>query len=220
MQTEPSDPDLMASIADGDREAFAALFRRRQADVYRFALHMTASPSIADDVTQEVFLTVMRDVGRYDARRATVIAWLCGIARNHVLRRLERDRMLQPLEDDENDDEGLSDMTRVDDSSLLDDLTKTETIEALHRAVLSLPVKYREAIVLCELQELSYNDAAGALGCAVGTVRSRLHRGRALLAKKLKAVEGERTASSVESGFRRTHEERRQPFPPVRRSLA
>ena len=56
---------------------------------------------------------------------------------------------------------------------------------ALRRALLELPVRYREAIVLCDLQELSYADAADALGCAVGTVRSRLHRGRALLARRL-----------------------------------
>src|SRR6185312_14979021 len=94
---ESPDADLVARVASGDREAFAVLFRRRQRDVYRFALHMTASPSVAEDVTQEVFLAVMRDAGRYDSNRATVIAWLCGIARNQVRRRLERDRMLHPV---------------------------------------------------------------------------------------------------------------------------
>jgi hypothetical protein len=64
---------------------------------------------------------------------------------------------------------------------------RVERVEAVRRAVLSLPLRYREAVVLCDLQELSYADAAGALGCAVGTVRSRLHRGRALLASKLRA---------------------------------
>jgi RNA polymerase sigma-70 factor, ECF subfamily len=214
MQTEPHDSDLIALISIGDAEAFAVLYRRYQAGVYRFALHMTASPSMADDVTQEVFLTVMRDFGRYDAGRATVMAWLCGIARNHIRRRLERDRVLQPLDADESGDEGRSDMTRVDDSSLLDDLTKAESIEALHRAVMSLPVNYREAIVLCELQELTYVEAAGALGCAVGTVRSRLHRARTLLARKLGAVE---------SGCSRTSEaSSRAPegFGRIRRSLA
>ncbi len=219
MQTEPLDGDLIALISIGDTEAFAALYRRHQANVYRFALHMTASASIADDVTQEVFLTVMRDVGRYEAGRATVIAWLCGIARNHVRRRLERDRLLQPLDDDESDDEGLGDMTRVDDNSLLDDLTKAESIEALHRAVLSLPIKYREAIVLCELQELTYIEAAGVLGCAVGTVRSRLHRARTLLARKLGALDVGR-ASSMESGSSRSSDGFSRTLRPIRRSLA
>jgi RNA polymerase sigma-70 factor (ECF subfamily) len=64
-------------------------------------------------------------------------------------------------------------------------------VEALRRALGSLPVAYREAVVLCDLQELTYHDAAEAAGCAIGTVRSRLHRGRQLLAAKMR---GERRA--------------------------
>ena len=73
------------------------------------------------------------------------------------------------------------------DADPLGDLTRAESIEALREAVLTLPVRYREAVVLCDLQEMTYADAAAAIGCAVGTVRSRLHRGRALLAVKLAA---------------------------------
>ena len=185
---ELSDGDLIDRIAAGDPEAFAALFRRRQGQVYRFALHMTAAPSIAEDVTQEVFLAVMHDAGRYDPARASVVAWLCGIARNHVRRRVERDRLLQPLSlyDDGRDDDPLEGLVAVE-PAVLGDLTRAESIEALRQAVLTLPVRYREAVVLCDLQELSYADASAALGCAIGTVRSRLHRGRALLATKLAA---------------------------------
>jgi RNA polymerase sigma-70 factor (ECF subfamily) len=185
---ELPDSDLMGRIAAGDAEAFASLFRRRQAQVYRFALHMTASPSIAEDVTQDVFLAVMSDAGRFDPARAAVVAWLCGIARNHVRRRLERDRLLQPLHgDDGQDNDAIDGMVAVE-PDVLGDLTKAESIEALRQAVLTLPVRYREAVVLCDLQELSYTDASVALGCAIGTVRSRLHRGRALLAAKLAAT--------------------------------
>jgi RNA polymerase sigma-70 factor (ECF subfamily) len=68
----------------------------------------------------------------------------------------------------------------------LSELARAERVAALRRAVMSLPVRYREAVVLCDLQELSYADAATALECAIGTLRSRLHRGRALLAAKLR----------------------------------
>jgi RNA polymerase sigma-70 factor (ECF subfamily) len=185
---ELPDSDLMGRIAAGDAEAFASLFRRRQGQVYRFALHMTASPSIAEDVTQDVFLAVMSDAGRFEPARATVVAWLCGIARNHVRRRLERDRLLQPLHgDDAQDNDAIDGLVAVE-PEVLGDLTRAESIEALRQAVLTLPVRYREAVVLCDLQELSYADASVALGCAIGTVRSRLHRGRALLATKLAAT--------------------------------
>jgi RNA polymerase sigma-70 factor, ECF subfamily len=186
---ELQDGELITRVAAGDAEAFAQLFRRRQGQVYRFALHMTASPSIAEDVTQEVFLAVMSDAGRYDGARASVVAWLCGIARNHVRRRAERDRPLQPFAggEDPDTDGNVLDETLVVDANTLGDLTRAESIEALREAVLTLPVKYREAVVLCDLQEMTYADAATAIGCAIGTVRSRLHRGRALLALKLAA---------------------------------
>jgi RNA polymerase sigma-70 factor, ECF subfamily len=184
---ELQDGELISRVAAGDAEAFALLFRRRQGQVYRFALHVTASPSIAEDVTQEVFLAVMSDAGRYDAARASVVAWLCGIARNHVRRRAERDRPLQPLGDGEDSDSDILDEILAVEADALGDLTRAESIEALREAVLTLPVKYREAVVLCDLQEMTYADAASAIGCALGTVRSRLHRGRTLLAVKLAA---------------------------------
>jgi RNA polymerase sigma-70 factor (ECF subfamily) len=185
MASNTPDEQLLTLVARGDAEAFAVLFRRRQGDVYRFALHMTASPSMADDVTQETFLSVMRDAGRFEAARATVAAWLCGIARNHVRRRLERDRRLQPFaEFGDEDSVSAGDLVAVDQDPL-GDLTRAERVAALRQSILSLPVVYREVLVLCDLEELSYADAANALGCALGTVRSRLHRARTLLARKL-----------------------------------
>ncbi|HMB82314.1 MAG TPA: sigma factor [Vicinamibacterales bacterium] len=80
------DDELMPRIAGGDREAFAALYRRRRLDVYRFALHMTASAANADDVTQEVFVAVIVAAARYVPGRSGVVPWLLDIARNHVRR--------------------------------------------------------------------------------------------------------------------------------------
>jgi RNA polymerase sigma-70 factor (ECF subfamily) len=180
-----ADEALMARIVAGDAQALTELFKRRQGEVYRFALHMTASPQISEDVTQDVFMTVMKDAARYDSSRAPVAAWLCGIARNFVRRRLERDRALLPLLED---DSGAESELPAAIEDPLDDLTRAERIEGLRKAILTLPFRYREVVVLCDLQEMSYVDAAEAVGCAVGTVRSRLHRGRALLASKLTAT--------------------------------
>lgn len=181
------DPDdrLLARAAGGDAGAFTELFRRRHPDVFRFAFHMTASAATADDVVQEVFLVVMRDAHRFDARRASVAAWLCGIARNCVLQRLERDRKLTFADltgEDEPRDEGGG------ASDPLTGLIRAERIETLRRAIRTLPVPYREALVLCDLQELPYAEAASVAGCPVGTIRSRLHRARALLGEKLTAA--------------------------------
>ena len=175
-----TDETLLQRIAGGDREAMSELFRRRQQNVFRFALHLTGSAALADDVTQDVFVAVIRDAGRFEAGRSTVVAWLCGIARNFVRRRIAADRDVDPLEEDAIEIAAIG----VDP---LGDLTQSERLEALRRAVLSLPLRYREAVVLCDLQEMSYDEAADALGCPVGTVRSRLHRGRALLSAKMQA---------------------------------
>jgi RNA polymerase sigma-70 factor (ECF subfamily) len=188
------DAELLRRTAAGEADAFETLYQRRQGEVFRFALHMTASRSVAEDVAQETFLAVMRDAGRYDPARATVGAWLCGIARNHVRRRLDRDRRLSPAAPESDDvwDESLESATAAEAEDPLATLARAERVEAVREAILALPVRYREAVVLCDLEELSYADAAGTLGCALGTVRSRLHRGRSLLAERLLGRETKR----------------------------
>jgi RNA polymerase sigma-70 factor (ECF subfamily) len=77
------------------------------------------------------------------------------------------------------------------------DLVRSENIERVRQAVLSLPADYREAVVLCELQEFSYEEAAHVLGCPVGTIRSRLHRARTMLADKLRELQQPDRRASV-----------------------
>lgn len=179
------DDDLLARVAAGDASAFTDLFRRRQRDVFGFAVHMTGSAATAEDVVQDVFLVVMRDAGRYQAGRATVAAWLCGIARNCLRQRLERDRRLTSIEFSDGREFAPGAAGPTDP---LAGLSRAERIATLRRAVQALPVAYREALVLCDLQEMPYADAAEAIGCPVGTVRSRLHRARAMLAERLSSL--------------------------------
>ena len=194
------DQELLRRMLSGDEEAFAALFRRQQAGVYRFALHMCGLPAVAEDVTQEVFLILMKSGSKYDPSRASVRAFLYGIARNCVKRHQERGGRYVQIPDGvdwtvggtfggtsgriKDNPYNPANPTMAPDSPL-SDLSRSEQIESVRQAVLSLPAPYREAVVLCELQELSYAEAAAAAGCSVGTIRSRLHRARAILAKKL-----------------------------------
>ena len=194
-----SDNDLLRLMLGGDEEALAQLYRRRQAGVYRFALQMSGSKPIAEDVTQEVFLFLMREGHVFDPARGSVSAFLLGVTRNYVLRRLRVEHLLSPLADEHEDDSVVFQTTG--ELCPLEDLTRAETIESVRRAVLSLPPKYREVVVLCELQDVSYVETAEILGCAIGTVRSRLHRARALLLCKLRSAEnvGEADSASVKS---------------------
>jgi RNA polymerase sigma-70 factor (ECF subfamily) len=196
LKNDLSDHELLRSMLAGDEEALALLYRRRQGGVYRFALQMSGSKGIAEDVTQEVFLFLMREGQVFDPARGSVSAFLFGVARNHVLRRLRVEQALAPLGDESDDD--LPVLHATADLSPLEDLTRAETIESVRKAVLSLPPKYREVVVLCELQDISYGETAEILGCAIGTVRSRLHRARALLLAKLKpAVEVEDASAAT-----------------------
>lgn len=198
-----SDCELLQLMRAGDPNALAALYQRRQRGVYRFALQMSGSASIAEDITQEVFLVLIHDSSNFDSTRGSLNNFLLGVARNHVLRRLQRERFYSPLElnGPEGDEQGLP-KSLVNNNGPLDDLSRTETIETVRKAVLALPERYREVVVLCDLQELSYAETAEVLQCAVGTVRSRLHRARALLISKLGAASQEEKASATMTSTR------------------
>src|SRR4051812_30916635 len=195
--TTPSDDELLRLMLAGDESAFVALYRRRQGGIYRFALQMSGSEAIAEDVTQEVFMVLMNEAGNYDPAKGSLAAYLYGVARNHVLRSLSRDRSFISIgESYEEDGEAIHERLVAQDDPL-GDLTRNEMIESVRQAVMALPAHYREVVVLCDLHEMSYVEAAQVLNCAVGTIRSRLHRARSLLVEKLRATREPGTASPI-----------------------
>jgi RNA polymerase sigma-70 factor (ECF subfamily) len=193
--TTPSDDELLRLMLAGDENAFVALYRRRQGGIYRFALHMSGSEAIAEDVTQEVFMVLMSEAKTYDPAKGSLAGYLYGIARNHVLRAMSRDRSFVQFGEGYEEEGETQQLIAQDDP--LGDLTRTEVIESVRQAVTALPAHYREVVVLCDLHEMSYAEAAQVLNCAVGTVRSRLHRARAMLIEKLRATNEPGTASPI-----------------------
>src|SRR5438445_11273780 len=131
---EISDGELLERAAAGDEEAFTSLYRRRQGAVYRFALQMSGRRSVAEEMTQEVFLAVIRDAGKFDASRGAALSYLYGIARNQVWRRLDRDRPYVAIPEESEAD--AAQWTAPEDT--LGDLTRNETIESIRQAVLAL----------------------------------------------------------------------------------
>lgn len=185
---ETSDAELLKQMLAGEERAFVSLYTRHQANVYKFAYQMSGSEGIADDVTQEVFMMLMRDGANYDATRGAVSAFLYGIARNFVLRKLAKENRFVAI-DEEDESRFTANGKTHQFTDPLQDLTRKETLEALRQAILALPAHYREVVVLCDLHEMSYAEVADALECAIGTVRSRLSRARTLLADRLRGAE-------------------------------
>jgi RNA polymerase sigma-70 factor (ECF subfamily) len=165
------DAELLKRFRAGDRDAFTALYRAHQASVFRFVLAMTGDETRAAEVTQDVFIWLIHHADAFDPSRGALGAFLCGVARKFLRRRRAEEMRWAPL----------------DELSLAEPRTSCadSDAETLRRAIVALPEKYREVVVRCDLEEKSYEEAAGAIGIAVGTVRSRLHRARALLARKL-----------------------------------
>jgi RNA polymerase sigma-70 factor, ECF subfamily len=179
-----SDDVLLRRAAKGDEEAFTLLYRRHQAALYRFALRMTGNIWAAEEIVQDVFMTLLRDPKKYDATRGALGAFLYGVARNRVMKHLERLPREIALEEKNEDGTGHG-IVLQDSATPATWAEKRERMQQVRAAVLELPAEFREAVMLCELEELSYQEAAQMAGCPIGTIRSRLHRGRALLMAKL-----------------------------------
>jgi RNA polymerase sigma-70 factor (ECF subfamily) len=173
-----SDEQLYQLMKKGDAQAFSDLYERREPALYRYALHMTGRASSAEEVAQEVFVQLMAANTRFDETRGSLEGWMYGVARNLV--RIQRRKAGSPVP------VGRIDNEPVFEHDILGGMIDGENLAALRIAVTELPAAYREAVVLCDLEERNYDEAARLMGCPVGTIRSRLHRARGLLAAKLK----------------------------------
>jgi RNA polymerase sigma-70 factor, ECF subfamily len=174
------DGELLLRARRGNEEAFSHLFARHERAIYRYAAYICGQDA-ADDIVQETFLVILRQQARVDAPQGTLQGYLLGIARHIALKRLavqkadlDAELLLSP-----------GDPMLNQPPTPLDAMTQREAVESMRTAVNALPLVYREVIVLCDLQDMDYATAAEALEVPVGTLRSRLHRARALLGRKL-----------------------------------
>jgi RNA polymerase sigma-70 factor, ECF subfamily len=176
--TADTDVALVQRAAGGDRDAFAAIYERHRTVVYRFARLMSGSDPIAEDVTQEVFVALIRTLPSYEPQRAGLLTYLYGVVRNVTRNRLRRERRFVAL-----DVASGARTPAADDPH--DAASRVEERTLLRRAILSLPSRYREVVILSDVHGLTYAETARILHVPVGTVRSRLSRGRQMIAGRL-----------------------------------
>ena len=185
------DARCLERAAAGDPDAFAEIYRQYQHVVYRFGCAMTGSETAAEDIAQETFVALFRDLSRYDPARASFTTYLYGIVRNLSRERLRRDRRFLSL------DALSAKQRRSGDGDPSRALEGAELASQVRQALGKLPARYRELIVLCDLHGMSYADAAAVAEISTAAVRSRLHRGRQLLRRQLSRAAGLDLAGAI-----------------------
>ena len=186
--TAPSDTDLLRQLRAGTAAAFEALYLRHQGPLFRFALLRCGSADTAADVVQEVFMGLLTGSFNFDPLRGLLQNFLFGVARNLVMKHespRQRQRRRCPTPDDDDADAELE--AASDAAEPLARMLGNEQAEDVRRALALLPPHYRDVVILYEMHDLSYLEIADICQVDIGTVRSRLSRGRAALAKRLAA---------------------------------
>lgn len=174
-----TDERLLKRASRGDETAFLLLYERHRDAIFRFAYRMLGSTALAEDVTHDCFLSLIKQPARFDATRATLRTYLFAAARNLALKHFRQSGSEVAI--DEMDEEPQMTESQEPLRKLLDEELWLE----VSRAVASLQPLQREALVLFEYEELSLAEIAGIVGADVGTVKSRLYRARQRLKRLL-----------------------------------
>ena len=183
-----TDTELLRQLRAGSAGAFQALYRRHQGPLFRFAVLRSGSPDTAADVVQEVFMGLLMDSFKFDPMRGALPNFLFGVARKLILKHEHPRHREQSWDWDEDEDEdGEQAGEGSEQHEPLHRLLSDEVAEQVRRALSLLPPYYRDCVILYEMHELSYLEIAQICQVDIGTVRSRLSRGRAAMAKRLAA---------------------------------
>lgn len=178
------DRALVESCRCGDEAAWRSLVQRHTRRVFRIAYQFTGRVDEAEDLTQEIFVRVMKNIQRFDAAQGAFGGWLTTLARRQAIdhyrrRRQERIRRVEEAT--------VLDFAQAAEEAPIQKLEREERVQLVHSGLRALPPDLREVLVLCDLQELGYEEISRTLEIPLGTVKSRINRGRLELAKRLLA---------------------------------
>ena len=196
-----SDEQLMLRVGQGDRGAFDEIVRRYTRKMINLAYQITSDRDLAEDIAQETFLRAYKSAARY-TEIARFSTWLYTIAinlcRNELRRRKFKPYSLEEMA--EREDEGKMRIDIADETHMPDtDLERREITAHVRRAISMVPSKFRVALVLRDIQGLSYEEVVGILGLPEGTVKSRINRGRLRVKEILSPIFDERARKAGDS---------------------
>ena len=182
---------LVRRCIAGDAAAWEEIVQRYHRRIYNICYRFSGSGDDAQDLAQEVFIKMYRTLGTYDVERGAFMTWVTTMTRNLLVdhfRKTKHDRVTDSLDaapSEHEDSMPLSD--QIQDKNLPPDahVESRETSESVHRALQKLSPELREAVILRDLQDLDYREIAAVLKVPEGTVKSRINRGRAELARLL-----------------------------------
>lgn len=182
---------LVRRCLAGDTVAWEEIVQRYHRRIYNICYRFAGSADDAQDLTQEVFIKMYRTLNSYDMSRGALITWVTTVTRNLLVdhfRKSKQDRMTDSLDTVASEHEEARPLSdQIPDKALPPDagVQSRETRETVHRALQKLSPELREAVILRDLQDMDYRDIAGVLRVPEGTVKSRINRGRAELARLL-----------------------------------
>jgi RNA polymerase sigma factor (sigma-70 family) len=182
---------LVRRCLAGDALAWEEIVQRYHRRIYNICYRFAGSPDDAQDLTQEVFIKMYRTLNSYDLGRGAFMTWVTTVTRNLLVdhfRKSKQDRMTDSLDTVTSEHEEAMPLSeQIPDKAAPPDrgVQSREMREAVHRALQKLSPELREAVILRDLQDMDYREIAGVLRVPEGTVKSRINRGRAELARLL-----------------------------------
>ena len=188
---------LVRRCISGDAAAWQEIVQRYHRRIYSICYRFAGSADDAQDLTQEVFIKMYRTLSSYDVERGGFMTWITTITRNLLVdhfRKSKQDRITDSLDATPSEHEDSMPLVeQIQDKSLPPDsrVQSRETGETVHRALQKLSPDLREAVILRDLQDLDYREIATVLKVPEGTVKSRINRGRAELARLLQRTYGQ-----------------------------
>lgn len=190
LHAELPDHELVSRVKQGHKGSFEILFRRYNRRILAYIQRNIGNYQKAEDLTQDTFLKALRYIHSYK-EKGRFCAWLYTIASNlmkNELRSMNRRKTvsLDAVVGEEGQQVSYADRIASEDNTPDQDAGLTELGSLISQALTELKPKYRQVVVLCDIQEVSYEEAAEIMGCSIGTVGSRLSRARKMLGEKLK----------------------------------